>query len=75
MLARLKVLEAHQAKKDAKIFGGMFKKIDLYADVKVEEKKEEEETAAPVAPDVSDVPPMDAAPAPDAGEPFGVHQV
>lgn len=75
MLARLKVLEAHQAKKDAKIFGGMFKKIDLYADVKVEEKKEEEETAAPVVPDVSDVPPMDAAPAPDAGEPFGVHQV
>ena len=75
MLARLKVLEAHQAKKDAKIFGGMFKKIDLYADVKVEEKKEEEEAAAPVVPDVSDVPPMDAAPAPDAGEPFGVHQV
>ena len=74
MLARLKVLEAHQAKKDAKIFGGMFKKIDLYADVEVEEKKEAE-TAAPVVPDVSDVPPMDAAPAPDAGEPFGVHQV
>ena len=74
MLARLKVLEAHQAKKDAKIFGGMFKKIDLYDDVKVEEKKEEE-AAAPVVPDDADVPPMDAPPAPDASEPFGVHQV
>ena len=48
--------------------------IDLYDDVKVEEKKEEE-AAAPVVPDDAEVPPMDAPLAPDAGEPFGVHQV
>lgn len=84
MMKRLKALEAHQAKKDAKIFGGMFSKIDLYdkAELEAMEKKEVEDDAdslaavkAANATDEIEVPPMDAPPAPDAGEPMGVTHV
>ena len=84
MMKRLKALEAHQAKKDAKIFGGMFSKIDLYdkAELEAMEKKEVEDDAdsldavkAANAADEIEVPPMDAPPAPDAGEPMEVTQV
>jgi len=72
LMARLKVLEAHQAKKDAKIFGGMFNKIDLYEDVKVTEKKKSDEDELPegLKEELVDAPPMEAPPAPDAGEPM-----
>lgn len=72
LMARLKVLEAHQAKKDAKLFGGMFNKIDLYDDVKVAEKKKVDEDELPegIDEELVDAPPMDAPPAPDEGEPM-----
>jgi hypothetical protein len=74
MLTRLKALEAHQAKKDAKIFGGMFSKIDLgYEDVKVKADEPDEEIPAPEA--MPEVPAFDEPPAPDANEPFGVESV
>jgi tetratricopeptide (TPR) repeat protein len=85
LMARLKALEARQAKKDAKIFGGMFSKMELYDPSEVGKKSkdenddeddddDDEDTLARVMAaneaDTLEVPPMDAPPAPDANEPM-----
>lgn len=76
MMNRLKALEARQAKKDARIFGGMFNKMDLYDDVKVDAKTEaeKEETFVTEMEEQAktEAPPMDQPLAPDAGEPMSL---
>lgn len=76
MMTRLKALEAHQAKKDAKIFGGMFSKIELYDEPAAAPATAAEEPQMPdLGETMDEAPPMDAPPAPDANEPFGVTEV
>jgi len=78
LMTRLKALEAQQAKKDAKIFGGMFNKIELYdkpAAAPAANAEQEMDDFEDSMPDFGPIPPMDAPPAPDENEPFGVTEV